>query len=163
MKIKNNIRKHYLKNCLFIDGTAYAGKSTMCRMLAEKYEWNLFGENYGMDRLLKLITPEEQPNSNYFKIMKDWQEFINRTPEDYLDWILGSSHEVAGFEIAELIRLSIGAASAAGITAFTRVYAQFVKAHSPKCFAKMSSVSKRVSACASSLTIVKKPLLRHSS
>ena len=110
MKIKNNIRKHYLKNCLFIDGTAYA----------EKYEWNLFGENYGMDRLLKLITPEEQPNSNYFKTMKDWQEFVNRTPEDYLDWILGSSHEVAGFEIAELIRLSGGAASAAGITAFTR-------------------------------------------
>lgn len=38
MKIENNIIKHYLKNCYFITGTAYAGKSTMCKMLAEKYD-----------------------------------------------------------------------------------------------------------------------------
>ena len=30
MKIQDNILKFYLKNCYFITGTAYAGKSTMC-------------------------------------------------------------------------------------------------------------------------------------
>ena len=33
MHIENNILKHYLRNCYFITGTAYAGKSTMCAML----------------------------------------------------------------------------------------------------------------------------------
>lgn len=106
MDIKNNIIKHYLKNCLFINGTAYAGKSTMCKMLAEKYDLILCGENYGLDRLLQIITPEEQPSLSYFKSKSDWQEFINRTPDEYLSWILGNSRESADFEIAELIRLS---------------------------------------------------------
>ena len=38
MKIENNILKHYLKNVYFITGTAYAGKSTTVKMLAERYD-----------------------------------------------------------------------------------------------------------------------------
>lgn len=106
MNINNNILKAYLKNCFFINGTAYAGKSTMCRMLAEKYHLLLCGENYGLDRMLQIITPDEQPNLSYFNTMKDWQEFVNRTPDEYLAWIRGNSYEAADFEIAELIRLS---------------------------------------------------------
>ena len=106
MNIKNNILKHYLKNCFFINGTAYAGKSTMCKMLAEKYDLILCGENYGLDRLLQIINPVDQPNLSYFNTMKDWQEFINRTPDEYLAWVVGNSRESAEFEIAELIRLS---------------------------------------------------------
>lgn len=106
MNIKNNILKACLKQCYFINGTAYAGKSTMCRMLAEKYHLLLCGENYGLDRLLQIITPEEQPNLSYFNTMKDWQEFVNRTPDEYLAWIRGNGYEAADFEIAELIRLS---------------------------------------------------------
>lgn len=56
MNIKNNILKAYLKNCFFINGTAYAGKSTMCRMLAEKYHLLLCGENYGLDRDRKSVV-----------------------------------------------------------------------------------------------------------
>lgn len=106
MNINNNILKAYLKNCFFINGTAYAGKSTMCRMLAEKYHLLLCGENYGLDRMLQIITPEEQPNLSYFNTMKDWQEFVNRTPDKYLAWIRGNGYEAADFEITELIRLS---------------------------------------------------------
>lgn len=54
MIIKNNILKHYLKNCFFINGTAYAGKSTMCKMLAEKYDLIFCGENYGLERLARI-------------------------------------------------------------------------------------------------------------
>ena len=34
--IESNILKHYLRNVYFITGTAYAGKSTMVRMLADR-------------------------------------------------------------------------------------------------------------------------------
>lgn len=108
MNIKNNIIKHYLKDCYFINGTAYAGKSTMCKLLAEKYDLILCGENYGLDRMLEMINPQEQPNLSYFKTMKDWQEFVNRTPDEYLAWIEGNAREAADFEVAELIRLSAG-------------------------------------------------------
>lgn len=106
MQIANNILKHYLKNCYFINGTAYAGKSTMCKMLAERYGMLLCGENYNMDVIHSVSTEDQQPNLSYFERMQSWQEFVSRTPEEYESWICGTSREVTGFEIAELIRLS---------------------------------------------------------
>ena len=106
MEIQNNILRHYLKNCYFINGTAYAGKSTMCRMLAERYGMVHCEENYNMDTILSVATGEEQPNINYFHTMKSWQEYVSRTPEEYERWYEGNQWEVAGFEVAELIRLS---------------------------------------------------------
>ena len=46
MHIENNILKHYLKDVYFITGTAYAGKSTAVKLLAERYGMILCGENY---------------------------------------------------------------------------------------------------------------------
>ncbi len=106
MHISNNIIKHYLKNVYFINGTSYAGKSTMCAMLSEKYGLVHCGENYNLDEFLSVVTIKDQPNMSYFHTMKDWQEFINRTPEEYDAWISGCSREVVGFEISELIRIS---------------------------------------------------------
>ena len=106
MEIKSNVLKSYLRNVLFINGPAYAGKSTMCAMLAEKYNLILCGENYCADKFLKAASPEEQPNMTYFKTHNDWQQFLNRTPEAYAAWIEGNSREMADFEIAELIALS---------------------------------------------------------
>ena len=37
MQIANNILRYYLRNVYFITGTAYAGKSTAVRLLAERY------------------------------------------------------------------------------------------------------------------------------
>lgn len=98
MEIQTNILKHYLKNCYFINGTAYAGKSTMCKMLAEKYDMIHCEENYNMDMIMSIVTKEQQPNLSYFQSKASWQEYEN--------WFKGTSREVAGFEIAELIRLS---------------------------------------------------------
>ena len=98
--------RHYLRNCYFINGTAYAGKSTMCRLLAERYGMVHCEENYNMDTILSVVTQEEQPNLNYFNTKKSWQEYVSRSPEEFENWINGNSREVAGFEIAELIRLS---------------------------------------------------------
>lgn len=106
MEIANNILKHYLRNCYFIIGTAYAGKSTMCKMLAEKHGMIHCEENYNMDTILSIADPQHQPDISYFNTMGSWQEFVSRTPEEYARWVEGNGRELAGFEAAELIRLS---------------------------------------------------------
>jgi nicotinamide riboside kinase len=85
MNIDDNIIKHYLKNVFFITGTAYSGKSTMCKMLADKFGLYHCGENYHLDIVDEIAIPARQPNICYFKTMKDWQEFLNRTPEELED------------------------------------------------------------------------------
>ncbi len=103
MNIANNLLRRLFENVYFIIGTAYAGKSTMVRMLAEKHGGVFCGENYH-DVLMRLADPEHQPNLSYFETMSGWQEFINRTPEAYAAWIDGCSAEAAELEIIELIR-----------------------------------------------------------
>lgn len=105
MKINETIIKHYLKNVMFITGTAYAGKSTMVKMLAENYGLVHCGENYDCipDGIL---TPEQYPNLCYFQTMKDWQEFVNRSPDEYERWIFANMQEMAEFEITFLIHIA---------------------------------------------------------
>ncbi|MHB0878678.1 MAG: hypothetical protein ACYC5O_21780 [Anaerolineae bacterium] len=102
--IESNILQYYLRNVYFVTGTAYAGKSTMVAMLAERYGMVHCGENYHGRHSDEFVTPEHQPNLAYFKTMKDWQEFLNRTPEEYERWIYGGAREGAQIEIAELLR-----------------------------------------------------------
>ena len=105
VSIKSNLLKNLFSNVYFINGTAYAGKSTMVKMLAEKYDGILCGENYHAE-LDSIIETEHQPNLCYFRTMKDWQEFVNRTPEQYDAWIEGTSREAEELELLLLIRLS---------------------------------------------------------
>lgn len=106
IEIESNIIKHCLQNVYFITGTSYAGKSTMVKLLAEKYDMIFCGENYHDTFAQGITTPEKQPNLCYFKTMKDWQEFINRTPDEYEKWIDGGAAEATEFEIVELLKLS---------------------------------------------------------
>ena len=85
-------------NAYFITGTAYAGKSTMVRLLAEKYKGVLCEENYH-DRLLPELDKTEFPCLTYTRDLEDWHDFIRRTPEEYKAWIDGVSREC---EILEL-------------------------------------------------------------
>lgn len=103
MNIDNNILRKLFANVYFIIGTAYAGKSTMVRMLAQKHGGVWCGENYH-DVLMDLIDPEHQPNLGFFQTMSGWQEFVSRTPEQYAAWIDGTAREAAQLEIIELIR-----------------------------------------------------------
>ena len=85
-------------NTYFITGTAYAGKSTMVKLLAEKYGGVLCEENYH-DRLLDGLNKEEFPFVTYTRDLKEWRDFIRRTPEEYKAWIDGAAKEC---EILEL-------------------------------------------------------------
>ena len=106
MKIDDMILKHYLKNVYFINGTAYAGKSTICKMLADKYDMIHCEENYKFGDFLKLTTKETHPNMNYFNTMKNWEEFVTRTKEEYADWLDNTAKEQIEFEIVELLSIS---------------------------------------------------------
>ena len=106
MKIENNILKHYLKNVYFITGTAYAGKSTTVKMLAERYNMVCCGENYHSKVSDAVATPDAQPDICFLKTLTDWKEFVTRTPEEYERWIYSTSKEAAEFEVAELISIS---------------------------------------------------------
>ena len=106
MKIENNILKHYLKNVYFITGTAYAGKSTTVKMLAERYDMICCGENYHMAVSEIVATPETHPDLCYNRSLTDWKDFVTRTPEEYERWLYTVGREAAEFEVAELIAIS---------------------------------------------------------
>ena len=106
MKIENNILKHYLKNVYFITGTAYAGKSTTVKMLADRYNMIFCGENYHSTVSDVVATPDIQPDICYLNNLTDWKEFVTRSPEEYERWIYSTAKEAAEFEVAELISIS---------------------------------------------------------
>ena len=86
------------ENAYFITGTAYAGKSTMVKLLAERHRGIACEENYH-DRLLPGLSKEEFPCVTYTRDLKDWHDFIRRSPEEYAAWIDGAAREC---EILEL-------------------------------------------------------------
>ena len=90
MKIGNNILKHYLKNVYFITGTAYAGKSTTVKMLADRYDMIFCGENYHSKISDTIATQETHPNISYINNLTDWKDFVTRTPEEYDNKIIDS-------------------------------------------------------------------------
>lgn len=104
MEIDNNILRNLFQDVYFVNGTAYAGKSTMVKLLAQKHDGICCGENYHME-LLHLADPAHQPNLCYFDTMADWQEFIGRTPEEYDAWTTGVRREVVQLEVMKLIQL----------------------------------------------------------
>lgn len=87
-----------LKNVYFINGTAYAGKSTMVKMLANKYAGILCEENYH-SRYFHQPNKEEFPCLNYMTDLKDWHDFIRRSPEEYKAWIDGCAKECEKLEL----------------------------------------------------------------
>jgi len=87
-----------LEHVYFVNGTAYAGKSTLVKRLAEKYSGIACEENYH-DSLLPELDRGEFPNLTYTRDLQDWHAFVRRTPEAYEAWINGVSREC---EILEL-------------------------------------------------------------
>ena len=93
-----------IDNAYFITGTAYAGKSTMVRMLAEKHNGILCEENYH-DRLLPELDKKEFPCLTYTRDLVDWHDFVRRTPEEYKAWIDGAAKECEVLELRILDEL----------------------------------------------------------
>ena len=98
--------KNQFKNVCFIIGTAYAGKSTMVKMLSEHYDGIMCEENYGLNFLDEYgANPIDNPCLCYTN-NHNMVEFVNRTPDDYYNWLRGSEMEMTPIEIGELIKLT---------------------------------------------------------
>lgn len=78
----------------FVNGTAYAGKSTLVKRLAEAFGGIACQENYH-DALLPGLEPAEYPCLTWSRDLQDWRAFIRRTPEEYERWIDGVTLECA--------------------------------------------------------------------
>lgn len=92
-------------NVYFINGTAYAGKSTILKMLAEKYDGILCEENYH-NKMLSDLSSFEFPALTYTRDLKDWRDFIRRTPDEYESWIKDVTKECTLLELQILEKLA---------------------------------------------------------
>lgn len=92
-------------NVYFINGTAYAGKSTMVKRLADKYNGIACEENYH-DVLLGELDSERFPCLCYTRDLADWRDFIRRTPEAYEAWFDGCTAECTVLELDLLEQLA---------------------------------------------------------
>ncbi len=93
-------------NAYFITGTAYAGKSTMVKLLAEKHNGIACRENYHEDLMDERLDPEEFPCLCYTRDLQDWHHFIRRTPDEYEAWVDGAAAECEKLELQILDRLT---------------------------------------------------------
>ncbi len=105
MIIQDKSIKNQLKNVYFINGTAYAGKSTMVKLLAEKHGGIACEENYH-DQLAAGLDKAVFPGLTYTRDLEDWRDFIRRTPEEYAAWVEGNKRECTILELRILEKLA---------------------------------------------------------
>ena len=92
-------------NVYFVNGTAYAGKSTLVKGLAEKYNGIACEENYH-NVLLSGLDKKEFPGLTYTRDLVDWHDFIRRTPDEYEAWIRCTTKECEILELQMLEKLA---------------------------------------------------------
>ncbi len=93
-----------LSNVYFVIGTSYAGKSTVVKNLAKKHHGIALEENYH-DAKLEELDSREFPNLTYTRDLKDWHEFIRRTPDEYVTWLENVKKECETVELMMLEEL----------------------------------------------------------
>lgn len=76
----------------------------MVKLLAEKYDGIACEENY-QDRLLENMDAQEFPNLTYTRDLRDWGEFVRRTPDEYEAWVNGVTKECTVLELEILKNL----------------------------------------------------------
>lgn len=93
------------ENVYFINGTAYAGKSTIVKALANKYDGIVCEENYH-DALIADLNSIEFPSLTYTRDLVNWSEFIRKTPDEYEAWVNGCIKECTILELKILEEVS---------------------------------------------------------
>ncbi len=89
------------ENAYFINGTAYAGKSTLVKRLAEKHHGIACEENYH-NVMLDTLDSKAFPGLTYTRDLQDWHDFVRRTPDEYEAWINRTSKECETLELRML-------------------------------------------------------------
>ena len=95
-----------LEHVYFVTGTAYAGKSTLVAGLAEKRGGIACRENYHEELMDSSLDPAEFPCLCYTRDLRDWHDFVRRTPDAYEAWVDGAAAECERLELRILDRIS---------------------------------------------------------
>lgn len=103
MDIKNNILKKELENVYIIGGNACAGKTTMAKMLAEKYGFTLYQMDMHYDEHRSVADEKNQPNMCY--PTDDIYAFFNRPVKEYADSLRRAVKEESQMVLIDLIKL----------------------------------------------------------
>jgi hypothetical protein len=105
LPISDNIIKYYLRNVYFITGHGYTGKSTMVKMLAERYDMVHCGENYHLDAFPESEWSRFQQPVMWFMPGKvGWETWLNMSPEEHWQWVQAGNAECAEIEVMECVR-----------------------------------------------------------
>ncbi len=104
MLIADNILKEHLKNVYFISGSANGGKSTIGKHIAEKYGFTLYSVDENFGNYKEMSDKVNQPAMN--RPFIDWEEYFNRPPKEYAEWLDESIRESIGFAIVDLLLLA---------------------------------------------------------
>ena len=91
----------YFENAYFVIGCAYAGKSTLVKELAKKFNGLACEENYH-DNYPGELDSKEFPCLTYTRDLEDWHDFIRRSPQEYKAWIDGVKKECETIELRML-------------------------------------------------------------
>lgn len=105
MNISDNIIREQLKNVFFLSGSAYGGKTTMSKLLEQKYKFLRYRQGDNFEKFSAIATPEFQPAISLDR-SKDWHGFFSQEPSQYADWLDSSLKEEAEFVIMDLIKIS---------------------------------------------------------
>ena len=92
------------ENVYFVNGSAYAGKSTLVKRLAAAHDGIACEENYH-NALLDELDKESFPGLTYTRDLADWHDFVRRTPDEYEAWIKRTSKECEILELQILEKL----------------------------------------------------------
>ena len=104
MKIENNIIKENLKNVFFVCGNACAGKTSMAKMLAEKYNFYLYDMDKMYDAHRAISNEVNQPDTCYHgkNFHEQWMHHI----KEQARWAMNSLYEQTEMVFIDLMKLS---------------------------------------------------------
>lgn len=105
MKISDNILKEQLKNVYFLSGGAYGGKTTMAKLIEEKYGFYRYRQGDHYEEYAAIARAEFQPALSLDR-SKDWHGFFSQEPRKYADWMYRELLEEAEFAIMDLVKIS---------------------------------------------------------
>lgn len=104
MEIQNNIIKYNLKNVLFVCGTACGGKTTMSKLLTDKYGFYLYDMDKMYDKHRAIAQEQYQPDTCYH--MQNFHEQWMRPVEEQARWNISSIKEQAEMVLIDLMNIS---------------------------------------------------------
>lgn len=103
MYIANNVLEYHLNNVYWIGGTACGGKTTMGKMIAEKYNMFYYNADDMINEHKKIAIHSEQPA--LCRHFTNWEEYFNRPIDEYTKWLLDINAEDLSMIIVDLLKI----------------------------------------------------------